>query len=538
MIFGRIAARFGTYECFYLVRAQWPLILLTVSLVLLGGAVIRKQMPQLHEADVVIDLESEDAGPIDGAAGPEFRPIPQSGLKRGIAELESRDLWEEAAARVDLVRRWGCDSTEEAMERLADRLRVGPDRSGEAIRLSVRDLSPEHAAALANAIADRFVARRDEAAREDARSRVRRLQEERDEAEREIGETEARLVELSRDASGGEDPAELRRHLLTLRHLHHSLEAKHQQAVLEAEIATTPIRLAEPASPDRVRLIRQPWLSLPGLFLIGIVVGVLVAVARGSAGGKRWDALADLMKRLDVPIAGFAPLANRSPVGIREFPDAWIEPYRELRNRLFRLPAGECLILTVMPLRGKDPVAEVVAGLATVLADAGRTTLVIDADFRASAVHDLFDAARHPGLSDFLSGEMRLEETVVRSRRANLWFMPAGPLPGDPGGLLNGRRMTDLIWDLRSRFDFILLASPSIHEVSDGGLLAGIADYTLVSTPIGGHGIKRLLETKRALETVSAVMGGVVLTKPLRMSVDPAGPQAGRQDGAPVAGSR
>jgi succinoglycan biosynthesis transport protein ExoP len=183
-------------------------------------------------------------------------------------------------------------------------------------------------------------------------------------------------------------------------------------------------------------------------------------------------------------------------------------------------------------------VAEVVAGLATVLADAGRTTLVIDADFRTSALHGLFDAALHPGLSDFLSGEMRLEETVVRSRRANLWFMPAGPLPGDPGGLLNGRRMTDLIWDLRSRFDFILLVSPSIHEVSDGGLLAGIADYTLVATPNGGHGIKRLLETKRALETVSAAMGGVVLTKPLRLSGDSMSPQAGLQGGTPLAGSR
>jgi len=147
-----------------------------------------------------------------------------------------------------------------------------------------------------------------------------------------------------------------------------------------------------------------------------------------------------------------------------------------------------------------------------VLADAGRTTLVIDADFRQPTLHGFFDAARHPGLSDFLSGEMRLEETVVRSRRPNLWFMPTGPLHDDPGGLLNGRRMGDLVWELRSRFEFILIASPSIHEVSDAGLLAGLADYTAVVTPCAGHSLRQLRETKTALETVSAPLGGVILT--------------------------
>jgi capsular exopolysaccharide synthesis family protein len=527
MIFGRIAAKFATYECFCLVRSQWPLILLTASIVLLGGAVIRKKVPRLYEATAVIDLESGAADRIDGVAEPVFRPLPQNDLKRRIAELEHHSLLEEAAARVDLVRRWERGSLEDTIELLGDRLRVGADPSSEGIRLSVRDLSREHAAALANAIGDRFIARKDEEARDEAKARVRRLQEERDEADREIEETETRLVEMSKGAAtDGEDPEELRRRLVTLRHLHHSLEAKHQQALLEAEIAATPIRLSVPASPAQVRVIRQPWLSLPALFVTGLLGGILLVLLRESRAGRRWDALADLMNRLDVPLAGYAPLANRSPVGIREFPDAWIEPYREIRNRLFRLPAGECLLLAVMPVRKSDPVAEAVASLGAVLADAGRTTLVIDADFRSSALHELFEAARHPGLSDFLSGEMRLEETVIRARRPNLWFMPTGPLPEDPGGLLGGRRMTDLIWDLRSRFDFILLVSPSIHEVSDGGLLANLADYTLVTTPDAGHSFKRLQETKTALETVSAQMGGVLLTK--RVVVDLVGEAVGK----------
>jgi capsular exopolysaccharide synthesis family protein len=539
MIFGRIAAKLGSYESLCLVRSQWPLILLTASFVLLGGAVIRKQVPRLYEATVVIDLEPGASGRLDGAAEPVFLPASRNDLKRRIAELGDRSLLEEAAARVDLVRRWHCASMGEAIELLGERLRVESDPVGEGIRLHARDLSREHAAALVNAIGDLYIARKDEAARNEAKSHARRIQEERDQAGREIEETEARLVKFSKgDEGGGEDPADLRRQLVTLLHLHRSLEAKYQQSRLAAEVAATPIRLSLPSSPNQARVIRHPWLSLPALFAMGLTGGVLVVLVRESRAGRRWDALADLMNRLDVPLAGFAPLANRSPVGIREFPDAWIEPYRELRNRLFRLPAGECPLLTIMPVRKNDPVAEAVASLGAVLADAGRTTLVIDADFRSPALHELFEAARHPGLSDYLTGEMRLEETVLKARRPNLWFMPTGPLPEDPGGLLGGRRMTDLIWQLKSRFDFILLLSPSIHEVSDGGLLANLADYTVVVTPSAGLSWRRLRETKLALDTVAAAMAGVVLTKPYRPSGESIRSQPGLPGARPIAGSR
>ncbi|HRD64302.1 MAG TPA: CpsD/CapB family tyrosine-protein kinase, partial [Nocardioides sp.] len=177
-------------------------------------------------------------------------------------------------------------------------------------------------------------------------------------------------------------------------------------------------------------------------------------------------------------------------------------------------------IVALMPLRRSDRPAEVIANLAGVLADAGRTVLVIDADFRSPALHSAFEAARHPGLSDFLSGEMRLEETVVRSRKANLWFMPSGPLHDDPGGLLNGRRMADLVGDMRRRFDFVLVASPSIHTSSDAGVLAHLADSTAVVTAYSGHSVRSLRETSIALDLAGSALAAVILTVPAKHSGD------------------
>lgn len=540
MILGQLEAKFGGIEWSHVLRFRWPWILLAASAAMLAGAVARKGLPKLHEATARIELAPE-AG-IDGIApgAHEFRPVWQNDLRREAAELESRSLLAEVVAPCDLVRRWGMDSDASALATLAERLRVEIVPSEHALLLSVRDLDREHAADLANAIGNRFVARKDSEVRAEANARVRRLGQERDAAARDIEALEARLIEMGK--AGEASPVELagsRQQLITLRHLHHSLEAKHQLALLEAGEASTPARVAVPAAPDRSRPIRSPWLGLPVLFLLGLSLGFL-AVLVAERGSGRWEAVADLMTKLGVPVAGFAPLTKVSPVTVREFPDAWIEPYRDLRNRLLRLPTGDCLLLALMPARrgDGDSVAEVAANLGCVFADAGRTTLVIDADFRAPKLNGFFDAARHPGLSDFLSGEMRLEETVVRARRPNLWFLPAGPLPGDPGGLLNGRRMTELARDLRSRFDCVLLVSPSLLDVSDGGLLAGIADCTVVATSCAGHPFKRLREAKTALETVPAAMGGVILTKRLPSVAEQAPPQAGLPDRAPLARSR
>ena len=89
-------------------------------------------------------------------------------------------------APCDLVRRWGEDSDASALATLAERLHVEIVPSEHALLLSVRDIDREDAADLANAIGNRFVARKDSEVRAEANARVRRLGLERDAAARGI----------------------------------------------------------------------------------------------------------------------------------------------------------------------------------------------------------------------------------------------------------------------------------------------------------------------------------------------------------------
>jgi len=520
MVSGHNAARFGWGDYLYLLSSRWPLVLLVGSLVFLGGAALKQQLPSLYEAEARIALEVPEQQVDALLARHEFHESGPYDLFREADEITSRALLSEVAGPLALSSRWKIKDVNDLMAQLGSRVDVEIRPETKCLLLRARDVSPSDASALANAIADRFVMRKDDEARAEAAARVIRLEQEIAERRHEIASIEEGLVSLAGEAGpDSQGSSEKRRRLVTLRNLIHSLEAKHQLALLEVDEARGTARLIAPALPDRAVATLPFWMSKPGLALLGVLAGMATVLGIAlSFRRSRWGAIADLMKQFHLHFAGFAPVSNSGKMAMSEGSGAFLEPYRELRNRLLRLPAGDCVWMTMMPLRRAEPGGEAIVHLATVLADSGRTVLVIDADFRSPSLHSFFDAAHHPGLSDYLCGEMRLEETVIRTRRMNLWFMPTGPLHDDPGGLLNGKRMDDLVRELRSRFDVILVASPSIHEVSDAGVLAAISEFNTLITPYHGLSLRRIRETQLALETVNAPLSGVLLTRRLEQA--------------------
>lgn len=490
-------------ESWRLLLSRWPLILLVLSTVLLLGAALRRHRPPLFEATALIPFE---ASAVRGVAP----PVPVSEPVRGVRRIELA----RAAVAEEVA----------AIEPHSARVRAVSRGSDRFLAISARAATAVDAAALANSIAGRILERRRDAARDAAADRVRQL-----ERERSRGESDLAALESQRDryvSDFGEEGGNWHRQLRAKERLLRSIEAKLHLARIESREGPPPTAAFVSARAERAEWIRPRALGIPALLAAGLVAGLIAAFLR-TRGQSRWDTIAELMQGLEVPVAGFAPLTRRPWVAGRVLPEDSVEAYRDLRNRILRLPRGDgpagdcpggdcpesgCLMLNLLPVHCRDRPSEALVKLACVLADAGRTTLVIDGDFRRASLHSYFDAARHPGLSDFLSGEMRLEETVIRSRRPNLWFMPAGPLRDDPGGLLGGRRMDDLAWELRSRFDLILIASPTLEEASDATLFAALADYTLLATDFAGHSLRRLRQAKTALATVSAATGGVVLT--------------------------
>lgn len=510
----------------FLLRSRWPTCLLIASVVFLAGAWLQSRIPPLHEAGARIAIVPlSEAAPIPGN---HLRQAGRNELMRAADEITRFPLLLELATSHSLPIRWGTGNEANLRGTLADRIRVKTLFAESAVEILVRETDPADAATLANDLAARFLASRRAADEAAAARRVENLAEQVSLQQRQLVELEATI----RQAEESERPG-LRLALVSARHLLHSLEAKHQSAVIEAGNAPPGASLLLPASQDRAPEVRTFWQRIGGLALLGMLAGLaaLSVALMLNRGLSRAGGVATLMKAHHLHFAGLAPVAGRSAVNDESLDPEVFEPYREIRNRLLRLPTGECSLLTLLPLQSSEPAAESVANLACVLADSGRTVLVIDANCRTPVLHRYFAAARHPGLTDFLRGEMRLEETVLKARRPNLWFMPSGPGDEDPGGLFVGRRMMDLLQEMRTRFEFVLLSSPPLEGCSEAGLLAGYADFAVLISPFAAHSDRRLREARLALETSDATLAGLMLTTtyPLRLR-----DQAGRPEPAPL----
>lgn len=221
--------------------------------------------------------------------------------------------------------------------------------------------------------------------------------------------------------------------------------------------------------------------------------------------------LDDVERYLGVPVLSVVPkdvgVLHRSS-GFN--PDA--EAYRILRTNIeFNRKTPDANCMSVVSGGAGEGKSTTMVNLAYVCAQGGYNVLLIDADLRRPSLHTHFDVSHATGLTNYLTTDIRLEDVVLRTPVENLFFLPSGLLPADSAGLLNSQRMVDLIADVKSRFDLVLIDSPPILGVSDASVLANLADITMIVVQHRKLPRHMLMRVKQSVENVGGKVVGVVL---------------------------
>lgn len=182
-------------------------------------------------------------------------------------------------------------------------------------------------------------------------------------------------------------------------------------------------------------------------------------LARGGVGGVADDV-----------IAGYLPQSEM------------VEPLRALRSQLeLRWPAdaGRRILAITSAGRGEGR-SWLAANLATVYAQMGIRTLLIDADMRHPSQHLLFNLNNSVGLSALLTGRAGREIVARVHPQLRLFVLPAGNLPPNPQELL-GRPVFELILGLfAEQYDLVIMDTPAAAEVADAQILAAHAGAALI----------------------------------------------------------
>jgi chain length determinant protein tyrosine kinase EpsG len=152
-----------------------------------------------------------------------------------------------------------------------------------------------------------------------------------------------------------------------------------------------------------------------------------------------------------------------------------VEAFRDLRAQLMlgvMARTGERHALAITSSDAGDGKTFVAANLAVAFSQMPGRTLLIDANLRQPRLHKVFGVDTDTGLAGILAG--RAEPNVIKpvSYLSNLYLMPAGLVPPNPSELLQRPSFSLMLLDLLSKFDHVLVDTPSHAAGSDARVVA------------------------------------------------------------------
>ena len=198
---------------------------------------------------------------------------------------------------------------------------------------------------------------------------------------------------------------------------------------------------------------------------------------------EKVNSVSDVQRLIDRHIFGtiYSNLYGTETV-VADFPGSSIaESFRNLRSSLFlRLrnePSKVVLVTSAQPRDGKSFVA---FNLASSIAAVGYKTIILDCDLRRPTLHLKFNEDNSTGLSVYMDKKATLDEIIINTSIPNLSFIPAGPQLPNPSELMESGILDDLILDLKSKYDYIILDTTPAGIVADAFLMMKHASQILV----------------------------------------------------------
>ncbi|WP_174906643.1 polysaccharide biosynthesis tyrosine autokinase [Burkholderia diffusa] len=300
-----------------------------------------------------------------------------------------------------------------------------------------------------------------------------------------------------------------------------------QQMILARASKTGTVRIVDTAKVAEQPIGPHRGVAVIALLLVGLLAGAAIVVVRqrivgtiGDAEEIEWTTGLPVFATVPhSPVAAQAELrpkagrrGARAPVPPVAVQDAALESLRNFRAALqLSMPdASNPVVLISGPTTGVGK-SFVAANIASLVGAAKRRVLLIDADLRKGSLHERFRYSRAPGLSDVVAGTHSLDEAIKRGVVPGLDFIAMGSVVPDPGELLLQPALAELIEQLASRYDMVVIDGPPLLPVADALVLGRLAGTVFLVARSGVTTIAELDESARRLEHAHIDVRGVIL---------------------------
>ena len=290
-------------------------------------------------------------------------------------------------------------------------------------------------------------------------------------------------------------------------------------------IVDTAVEPVEPIKPKKLQVL------ILSLFLGGFI-GTLIALLRNMLRTGIKDS-SQIENELDLPVYATVP---RSPIqesrvkilkkkknipilAVKNSDDIAIESLRSIRTAIhFALANAKNNIIMIAgpsPEVGKSFIS---TNLATIFAQGDKRVLLIDADMRRGYMHKYFDVDVKPGLSELLSGQADLQKVLHKTPVANLDVITRGKSPTNPSEILSSNQFKELLEQLQSQYDHIIIDTPPVLAVTDGIIISQYTGVNLIVARYAKSQMKELELTLNRFEQAGVKVNGFILNDIQRAS--------------------
>jgi polysaccharide biosynthesis transport protein len=255
-----------------------------------------------------------------------------------------------------------------------------------------------------------------------------------------------------------------------------------------------------------------------------LMIGLFLSLAAGIGLAFFLDYMDDTIKtaedaeqRLGIPVLGMVPLMPKEAEGdietivLKKPGSAVSEAYKAIRTAvLLSSPEGSPEIILISSMNQEVGKTVTAFNLALALAQSEKKVLLVDGDMRRSRIHKIVHIDNIRGLSTYLSDRSEII-TLPSGIHDYLDIAPAGPVPSNPSELLSSARLGELIRTLKAQYDFIIIDSPPLLNVSDAHLISKEVEQTILVARSGVSSYEGVSRAHKMLTSIHSSMLGIIV---------------------------
>jgi Mrp family chromosome partitioning ATPase len=279
-------------------------------------------------------------------------------------------------------------------------------------------------------------------------------------------------------------PSDLRDQIAALK-LSETLARRRQESSQQSLALSPPIELVARAKPpQRPTSLSSKFIIIPAV-LFSAIFGVALALALGAL-DKRIYLPSDLKDNFAFPYAGAVPAQPRgvfSKTGAPSSSAGYLRAIDAVVTESLLLQKVQRRVILITTAEADDSVFEFASSVASAAARMRQRVLLVDLD-TTPARHRLFGRRKPspgPSVFDVLAGRCPASVAIQSVPATDLDYMSGGPDSGvDLLSLIACGRLKQLLAQLRTGYDWIILRGPPVIGVSATRLIAAAVDATIL----------------------------------------------------------